>query len=106
MTAGATKDGLVPINCDEGCGCKECWHQVALVIKPNNGDLQDYHDYWDYHWYRKDRDGRWSHKMAWTPATNLDNSGNIIKDPRTADRGSYTIFCGCFCVNKTKVTIS
>ena len=96
VTAGATADGLVAVNCDEGCGCKECWHQVALVISPG----------WDYHWYRKDRDGKWSHKMANTPATNLDNSLNIITDPRTADRGSYTIFCGCFCVNKTKVNIN
>lgn len=93
---GAQSDGLVPVNCDEGCGCKECCHQVALVIAPG----------WDYHWYRKDRDGRWSHKMGGTPATNLDESGNIITDPRTADRGAYTVFCGCYCVCKSKVTIN
>jgi hypothetical protein len=104
VTAGAVADGLVPINCDEGCGCGECRHQVALVIKPGL--------IWDYHWYRKDRDGKWSHKMASYPATNLDNSGNIITDPRTADRRhpvtgqDYSIFCGCFCVNKKKVTIN
>ena len=96
VTAGATADGLTPVNCDEGCGCSECRHQVALVISPGH----------DYHWYRKDRDGRWTHKMGWTPATNVDNSGNIVTDPRTADRGSYTVFCGCFCVNKSKVTIT
>lgn len=72
VTAGAIANGLVPINCDEGCGCKECWRQVALVIAPNH----------DYHWYRKDRDGKWSYKMADEPATNLDNSDNIITDPR------------------------
>jgi hypothetical protein len=94
--SGAVADGLQPVNYDEGCGCEECQHQVALFISPGR----------DYHWYRKDRDGKWSHKMAWTPATNLDNSGNIIADPRTANRGSYSIFCGCFCVNKSKVTIS
>jgi hypothetical protein len=93
---GAIADGLKPVECDAGCGCDECQHQVALVVSPG----------WDYHWYRKDRDGRWSHKMAWTPATNLDNSGNLITDPRTADRGSYTIFCGCFCVNKSSVVIN
>ena len=93
---GAQSDGLVPINCDEGCGCKECCHQVALVIAPG----------WDFHWYRKDRDGRWSHKPGGTPATNLDGSGNIITDPRTADRGPYTVFCGCYCVCKSKVHIN
>ncbi len=96
VTRGAVADFLVPVNCDEGCGCSDCQHQVALVISPG----------WDYHWYRKGRDGRWSHKMGPTPATNLDNSGNIITDPRTADRGSYTIFCGCFCVKKTAVVIN
>jgi hypothetical protein len=96
VTAGAVADGLVSAGCDDGCGCSACWHQVALVISPE----------WDYHWYRKDRDGRWSHKMGWSPATNLDNSGNLITDPRTADRGSYTVFCGCFCVDKTTVSIS
>lgn len=96
VTNGAQADGLVPVNCDQGCGCSACRHQVALVISPG----------WDYHWYRKDRDGKWSHKMGGSPATNLDNSGNIITDPRTADRGSYSIFCGCFCVNKSTVSIS
>jgi hypothetical protein len=60
----------------------------------------------DYHWYRRDRDGRWSHKPGTDPATNLDNSGNVIVDPRTADRGPYTVFCGCFCVNKSKISIN
>ncbi len=96
VTAGATADGLVSVECDDGCGCSNCWHQVALVLYPRV----------DYHWYRRDRDGRWSHKPGTTPATNLDNSGNIIEDPRTADRGPYTVFCGCFCVNKDKVKIS
>jgi len=93
---GAQSDGLVPVNCDEGCGCSDCCHQVALVIAPG----------WDFHWYRKDRDGRWSHKMGGSPAKNVDESGNIITDPRTADRGAYTIFCGCYCVCKSKVTIN
>ncbi len=58
-------------------------HLVALVIWPG----------FDFHWYRKDRYGRWSHKPGRTPVTNKDNSGNLIYDPRTADRGPYTDFC-------------
>lgn len=91
----AIADGLVVVECDKGCGCSDCHHQVALVIWPGV----------DYHWYRLDKDGKWSHKPGRTPATNLDNSGNLINDPRTADRGDYTEFCGCFCVNKSKVSI-
>ena len=63
--------------------CPTEGHLVALVVGPG----------WDYHWYRKDENGCWSHKPGGTPVTNLDNSGNKIHDPRTADRGSYTDFC-------------
>ena len=47
----------------------------------------------DYHWYRKERTGRWTHKPGSTPVTNVDAAGAIIADPRTADRGPYTQFC-------------
>jgi hypothetical protein len=63
--------------------CPKEGHLVALVIWPGV----------DFHWYRKGRNGRWSHKPGSTPVTNLDNSTNPIPDPRTADRGGYTSFC-------------
>ena len=63
--------------------CPREGHLVALVIAPG----------FDFHWYRKGRNGRWSHKPGGTAATNLDNSGVAIPDPRTADRGPYTQFC-------------
>lgn len=94
--AGAQSDGLAPINCDEGCGCGECCHLVALVMAPGI----------DFHWYRRDRNGMWSHKPGGTQARNVDNSGQPITDPRTADRGMYTQFCGCYCVCTGKVHIA
>ena len=96
---GARSDGLRPIDCDRGCGCRDCCHQVALVVAPGAS-------FNDFHWYRLDRNGRWSHKPGGTEATNLDNSGNPISDPRTADRGLYTVFCGCYCVCRGQVTIN
>ena len=59
---------------------------VALVVAPG----------YDYHWYRLDEDGRWTHKVGGNVATPYDNSGNVITDPRTANRGVYTEFCGFF----------
>ena len=38
----------------------------------------------DYHWYRLDDNGLWSHKPGSTSATNLDGDGNLISDPRNA----------------------
>ena len=49
---------------------------LALVIWPDV----------DYHWYRKGPDGMWTHKPGGTQATNLDNSGDLISNPETADR--------------------
>jgi hypothetical protein len=91
----AVSDGLV-LSSASDCGCTECCHTVALVMAPE----------FDFHWYRKGPDQMWSHKPGGTPATNLDNSGNHITDPRTADRGPYTEFCGFYCVNKDHVHIS
>lgn len=63
--------------------CPAEGHLVALVIAPGM----------DFHWYRKGRNGYWSHKPGSTAVTNLDNSGVTIPDPRTANRGPYTDFC-------------
>jgi hypothetical protein len=59
---------------------------MALVIWPD----------WDYHWYRKHREGFWGHKPGSTLAKNTDNSGLVIYDPRTCNRGGYTVFCAYF----------
>ncbi|MFX1510618.1 MAG: hypothetical protein ACFFBR_09960 [Promethearchaeota archaeon] len=87
---GAISDGL---KAAETCG--PCCHKVALFVWPGV----------DYHWYRQDHGGMWSHKPGQTRATNLDNDNNPIDDPRDANRGGYTDFCGFFCVCRDKVTI-
>ena len=89
VASGATSDGLTAVSCDSS-ECDDCCHQVALVIWPGV----------DFHWYRRDRSGTWSHKPGQTRARDVDNSGNPITDPRTADRGPYVDFCGCFCACK------
>ena len=58
----------------------------------------------DYHWYRQDENGCWSHKPGQTPARNIDDSGNAISDPKHCDRGNYRIFCSYFVTN-SRVTI-
>lgn len=87
VAAAAVSDGVSATSCDDP-ECYGCCHQIALVIWPGV----------DFHWYRRDREGRWSHKPGRTAARDTDNSGNTITDPRLADRGPYVEFCGCFCV--------
>lgn len=64
--------------------------RMALVIQPG----------YDYHWYRRHNGSGnnefWGHKLSWTPARNTDNSGQVIYNPETANRGNYTVFCGYF----------
>uniref|UniRef100_A0A6C0IWX3 Uncharacterized protein n=1 Tax=viral metagenome TaxID=1070528 RepID=A0A6C0IWX3_9ZZZZ len=56
----------------------------------------------DYHWYRQDNDGFWSHKQGYMNPTNLDASGDVIKDPRKSDRKfehfNYTKMCNFYCI--------
>jgi hypothetical protein len=82
VKAGAIADALIDSPTANN-KCPKEGHLVALVVGPG----------WDFHWYRKGRNGRWTHKPGGTQATNVDNSGNPITDPRTADRGGYTDFC-------------
>jgi hypothetical protein len=69
------------------------WY-VALVIWPGR----------DYHWYRQDNGGCWSHKPGSTPAKDTDNSGARIADPQTCDRGPYSVFCR-YMISKAGVRI-
>ena len=72
-----------------------CYHKVALFVAPG----------YDYHWYRLDSNSLWSHKPGSLSARNVDNSGNPIIDPRTANRGPYTEFCGFFWVCQHVINI-
>jgi hypothetical protein len=52
----------------------------------------------DYHWYRQNPDGTWSHKPGSSEVTNFDASEpkEVIYDPENADWGGYTEFMGFF----------
>lgn len=82
VLTAALADHLIAVP-DADNACPAEGHLVALVVAPG----------WDFHWYRKGRNTRWSHKPGGTPVTAVDNSNKLIVDPRTADRGAYTDFC-------------
>lgn len=62
----------------------------------------------DYHFYRQDSNGYWSHKPGSTNVTNKDAAGRFIYDPHLASRHypktglDYKNFCGYFCLPATK----
>jgi hypothetical protein len=100
VTAAAVTDGLQPVDC--AVACAQGSYKKALVVDSIDDPLFPGDDR-DFHWYRQDADGLWSHKPGPGKATNLDGSSRPIPDPRTANRkaGSYDYadFCGCFCCN-------
>lgn len=71
--------------------CPRGTYKVALVAYSG-----------DYHWYRQDADGYWSHKPGTTPVRRYDDNpstNNLILDPQLAYRGNYTTFIGYFVVS-------
>ena len=58
----------------------------------------------DYHFYRQDSNGYWSHKPGATDVTHLDATKRPIYDPALASRAysesglDYNNFCGYMCV--------
>ncbi len=75
-------------------------YKVALVIGeyPINNNETGY----DYHWYRQDSDGLWSHKRGGSPVTRIDSATRYIIDPELASRNypdcNYSTFVGFFAV--------
>lgn len=54
---------------------------------------------WDYHLWRKDSNGMWTHKPGQTSATNLHAGGGTISDPAAlsnSQRGGYDTLVGYF----------
>lgn len=68
---------------------------ICLVIWPNT----------DFHFYRKASGGLWCHKPGQTAARNYDNSGNLITDVATANRGGYTDLCGYYYADNSTITV-
>jgi hypothetical protein len=114
VIAAASADGLVrQENCDTDCP-KD--HIKVMLFVDDEDDPQQRRDDRDYHWYRQDVGGNWSHKPDEYKATNLDASNKTIADPQKADRDmrrdwdeddkfddgyNYNKFCACFCVPPT-----
>ena len=52
----------------------------------------------DFHFMFKGDYGTWYHKPGLTAMKRTDESGQIITDPATCDRGMYDHFCGYYIV--------
>jgi hypothetical protein len=78
--------------------CPNKMSKIALVADEDE----------DYHFYRQDSNGYWSHKPGATSVTHLDALKRPIYDPKLASREysnvglDYDNFCGYLCIPKTR----
>lgn len=80
--------------------CPRGSSKIALVVHPGE----------DYHFYRQDPDGWWSHKDGANPVKRFDAEGKPIWNPRTAARDyrpkgsflNYKDFCGYWCAPRRR----
>lgn len=91
LMAAAQRDGLTQLNPHPGAAAPvpgapaHAWrHLVALVVKPDTAVRTG-----DFHWYRLDNNGQWSHKPGETQVSQLDNANAPIVDPRNCALGLY-----------------
>jgi len=87
-------------------------NKIALALDIKSDDK-------DYHFYRLDNNGTWSHKPGSTDATNKDASENLIFNPEIADRDysfkeyinddgeteygkNYELFCGFYMIPQNR----
>jgi hypothetical protein len=92
----------------DGQKCAHGHYRVALFLD-NDGKNRD------YHFYREVAPNTWLHKPGSLPVSNVDDSGNVIHDPRKADRDyvndgpetsgyNYAEYCGMFCAPAVATT--
>ena len=77
-------------------GCNMDEYMGAVVVAPK----------YDYHYYRMNDDGQWTHKPGYKPSTHLDADNNIIVNPKYANRKyskrlNYKNFCTFTCLPRS-----
>ena len=77
--------------------CDPRFYKGAMVVAPGR----------DYHYYRLNDDGVWTHKPGYKPTTKYDSNHNLILDPQWAARDyggtlNYKNFCGYYCIPRNK----
>jgi hypothetical protein len=77
---------------DEEMPCNTGFYKGFLTLAPGK----------DYHFYRQDSNGYFSHKRGKLQAENVDSDKNKIENPRMAareyDEYKYDTSCGYFCI--------
>jgi hypothetical protein len=100
LLSGAIEDGAEVLPAPDTAGeeaCEDGDVMVCAVVAPDGTGGSA-----DFHWYREDSDGTWSHKPGYLAVSDRDASDKQITDPETCDRNygdiNYSEYCGCLCI--------
>ena len=81
--------------------CKKGFYKAFIAVDNKKGDK-------DYHFWRQDSNGMWSHKPGTTAVVNVDSDGKLIFNPLLANRKykyyNYSKPCFFFCTPKNGAT--
>lgn len=74
--------------------CPEGFYRVVLFLlkRKDNHHLTLN----DFHFYRQDSNGFWSHKDGWRKATNKDKHGKLIREPEIIEYENKSKLCTYF----------
>lgn len=83
---------------DEYQPCKKGMYKIMLFVA-----LDPEHQ--DFHFFRQDKDGTWSHKQGWGYGpSKLDAGGKVIFNPRKSNLNykpyNYSTYCSSICIPK------
>ena len=82
--------------------CKKGFYKAFIAVDNKEGDK-------DYHFWRQDSNGMWSHKPGTTAVVNVDSDGKLIFNPLLANRKykfyNYSKPCFFFCTPKNGLHI-
>ena len=85
MKQDYSKDDIHEVDYQQTLPCGR--YKIALFVDKDNKNNRDDKDQDpDYHFYRQDNNGSWSHKTGTNKISNVDASGEKITDPIGADR--------------------
>jgi hypothetical protein len=75
--------------------CPDNYYKIAVIVSKCGTD---------YHFFRQDNNGLWSHKNGCDNATNKDDKGQLITDPEKAhlSNSESIIFCGYLAVPNSR----
>lgn len=95
LKKGAEQDGLIPIDKPQN---NEDYYTAALFFPKEGNEL-------DFHWYKLEDNGTWTHKNGRHNISDLDDGSNLITDVQKAYSKDFQVFGGYYLVPRGGISL-